>query len=799
MPLIQRKDVALTGEEARNIVESIGAFSQFQVYYALYDCWRSKINQLYKQILKEQLVNNSDNVFNPFVPSTKKVFDRINNFNDNEFYIPAAYKVWKNKLSQAKKDLEICLASTTSQEKSEEEKTVSTPAEIDTAYSGPFDKRLQRFFSEGAEGFMVNPLDAAQATTSVNGYVTSEKFIQDAKLSPADTENLKNKLKKSIQELKNDAFHYGAPSLINTYSITRLYGSNGGEFITQQRNRRRWYEVDSMENSNSTQNFAVTPTTSSLISWGNGDPYGRTPYHFSDFVFCKWWNVIPNNRMVTLRRFPAPILDNMKFPGMDGFYKDGKPGEYDSCTGSFTASDTTTDNASGSKVSFPPVSTAVTYFGEGTGNTLGTILKMTTGMNWGEVKADMFNVTTSSTPEGDKGPGAIFGSLGKMAKMLNIVQGNYDLAAVMNQGELPPDPYVDGPYSNRIMGPVDRIDAVKKREAGLKFENKIDLVFEYLGRPVGGINPKAALLDIISNFLIMGSASAMFWGGQHRFMGNPVRYPFIGGDKGIAAWYRGDPGGWAKTTTESFGENIRGAGNAISDFAKNFFNTVLSGKSVGSIFGEVINLFTGDNAAGRVIKDKLARAGQGQVPYLSGLKALLIGEPVGEWHVTIGNPLNPIAMIGNLICTGIDLELGEELGPDDFPTSVKITAHLEHGMARDRDAIQSIFNRGMGRIYDLPDNFSFSADFQTPVDKYTDNGRQNPMGKPVNGRMGMLADSGTTGRTFGQPYTKVASNVGNVTVWNREKFAIIPPDAPLQTSFRSTYKSLSWVAIKSLK
>jgi len=804
MLLIQRKDVAMTTDEIATTLEKIANFAQFQIYYALYDCWRTKINNIYKAILKEQVQSNSKNTVNPSSRAAKSAYETINTFDSTSFYIPAAFKVWKNRLDEAKAALSQCLSTTVAKTTSDKNQpnianqSTTVPADITPGYAGPFDKRLNRYFqNENNVSTLVNPFDAAQATTSVNGYTTNQEFIQNAKLVGDEQEKLLKKLRNDILKMQNDAFHFGPPSLINTYSITRLYGSNGGEFLTQQRNTRRWYEVDTLENAGDIQNFAVTPTTSSLISWGNGDPYGRTPYHFSDFVFCKWWNVIPNNRMITLRRFAAPIVDNMKFPGMDGFVENGVLGNYDASDNFVKGSDTKTDGGSGSKTFFPPVATAITYFGEGTNNTIGSMLKFTTGMNWGEVKAAMFEVETTTTPDSEAGPNKIFGTLSKYAKMLNIAQGKYDLNAVMNDGNMPPDPYSDGPYSNRVQGPVDRIDAVKKREAGLKFENKIDLTFEYVGRPVGGINPKASLLDIMSNFLVMGSASAMFWGGQHRFMGNPVTYPFTGGDKAAAQFYRGNPVGWAKATVASFGDSIAGAGKAGGDFAKNFFNTILSGKSAGNVVGDLIGLFTGDNIAGNVIKNKLAEAGQGQIPYLIGLKALLIGEPVGEWHVTVGNPLNPIAMIGNLICTSMDLEFGEELGPDDFPTTIKLTVHLEHGMARDRDAIQSIFNRGMGRIYDLPDNLSFSSQFQTEVDNYTKS--DNPTGTMTNGRYGILATMGTTGRTSDKPAILPNANSGEVTVWNRGKFTLIPPDAPLNTPLRSTYKSLAWVAKKSLK
>ena len=77
-------------------------------------------------------------------------------------------------------------------------------------------------------------------------------------------------------------------------------------------------------------------------------------------------------------------------------------------------------------------------------------------------------------------------------------------------------------------------------------------MIDYVARPIGGVNTKAVLLDILSNFLILGSTSAVFWGGQHRFMGNPQTYPFLGGDKGIQQWYSGKPLEWGSTTIKSF-------------------------------------------------------------------------------------------------------------------------------------------------------------------------------------------------------------------------------------------------------
>jgi hypothetical protein len=160
-------------------------------------------------------------------------------------------------------------------------------------------------------------------------------------------------------------------------------------------------------------------------------------------------------------------------------------------------------------------------------------------------------------------------------------------------------------------------------------------------------------------------------------------------------------------------------------------------------------------------------------------------------------------MIGNLICDSIEVELGDELGPDDFPLDIKVTVHLDHGMIRDKDAIQSIFNRGMGRIYDLPDKFAGSADYESRVDKYT--GNQSATGSQPSFAGGtFIADSGTTGGKFGKAAIKQNKLSGAVSVWNREKFTAVSANQDLSFTGnkvlnRSSYRAAEWVSLKSLK
>jgi hypothetical protein len=84
------------------------------------------------------------------------------------------------------------------------------------------------------------------------------------------------------------------------------------------------------------------------------------------------------------------------------------------------------------------------------------------------------------------------------------------------------------------------------------------------------------------------------------------------------------------------------------------------------------------------------------------MRSTLSDKEVGEWHLVIGNPMDPIATIGNLNCIGCQMKFGEELGPDDFPTEVTFTVTLQMARPRDKYKIDSMFNLGNGFLTENP-------------------------------------------------------------------------------------------------
>lgn len=635
-------------------------------------------------------------------------------------------------------------------------------------YKKPFDNRLQVLIkNEQGEG-VITPVSGGVSSNAFSYLMTLETMSEKKEeYDKAGKLNVYNKIIKKQKELIKEAQgkkeNKLQTSIMNPYAMLHLTNGINDSFETtliDKSDKSPWYE---MSDKNNNIGYSKIPTTSTIIEWGKHDEKSRTPYLFQDFVFCKWWNKIPNNRLITLRRYSNPVLDNLNTPA-DGVVNED--GTYDDLK------------------TFPPMATAITYFGEETGNNLKDILKFTTAYNWGETKADIWDLSysTGKEPSSNEQMSGALGSIGlqygnQLAKVMNFTSvwsGDFNKVG-FEEGKtgVPPDPYKDGPYSNRIQGPINRIDTVKKREAGIKFEmSGLKIKFSYVARPIGGINSKAIMLDILSNFMVMGSTTAVFFGGAHRNRIPGRRFP-ASKNNAIKQLYKGNVLG-KDGAIAAFGNNITnfadknggftGILSTMWDAAKGILGDLLNS------LGNPLGLSTGSKTKKgndvsknlqSMVSEKM-KTGMA-IPYVQNMRALLTGEPVGEWHLTIGNPMNPIAMIGNLICTGVEVEFDEDagLGPDDFPLGWDITVSLDHGMIRDRDMIESMFNLGNGRIYELDDNFLGSADYVTGVDDKT---KDKSQGDAPAGKEYITTKTSTLGTVLQPPKTNTQDNNKTITM-----------------------------------
>lgn len=540
-------------------------------------------------------------------------------------------------------------------------------------------------------------------------------------------EERKNAIIESVGEFQDSGLYVGPYSMIHPYAVLKLSGATGRDNIGtlfDNANTRRWYEIDSDD-----YGYAKNPTTSAIIKWSEQDDRRRFPYSFTDFVFCKYWNKIQNNRMITLRRYPSAVTDSVE----PASYKETEK------SGNGNNNKMNANSSPRSDAPFGPLATAVTYFGEGTGNNLSDLLSFSVGYEWEEAAGDVWK-TTSTQPEEGQVAGHddsyLSGGLRSITMTLGILgdlSGKNKLDPAFAANNLPPDPYAEGPYENRILGPMNVINKVYKRKRGLTFsQDGLKITFEYVSRPIANVNNKAIMLDLLANIMLLTSSRGTFFGGLHRYRTEkPAVYPWRNTsslDKLYKGKLFGKDGAIQETLHTAFNQDN-------FSFTMNFGKNLLSG--IMNMASDLINQITGKgkrggqknaesgkqavqqarDTAGRAIAAKYLKGET--IPWLQGAKAILTGDPIGDWHLTIGNPLNPIATIGNLILEKGEIKFSDELGPDDFPIGFTASLTLKHGMGRDRDATESMFNRGNGRIYSLPGNFMSSADRQTIVDAYT--------------------------------------------------------------------------------
>jgi hypothetical protein len=506
-------------------------------------------------------------------------------------------------------------------------------------------------------------------------------------------------------------------------------GSGGNDFIdAYYRSESSDYNtrVSSIQSKNPTAGFLVRETaTFEAVADGNtgilsgllgsieGSIIGglSAPYYWKDFLYCKHYGTIPNNYMITLRRFPTPVLDNLSVPGEKNSIKSSE-----------------SYHAGGAG---RPVAQAVTWFGGNTGNVLSELIAFSTGINWKQSDQGATLVQEAfSKGFFQDGPIKFFG--GVLQKMSEGMGNTFDAGAALAEGVIvatDKDETISkgirakglrdlskeraGIMGEYIWTPVDVVTEGFTRNTGLSFTwGGLNLIFEYELSSIGEVNSKAAFLDLMGNLLSIGTNYGNFLTPDIRYNSNFPAMGFPGGDEGLQEYYK-DPLGWLITygsklsnltsggdsaeTPETIGSG-GGGENDESSIAKIKEIYTRLGKNAGNNIADTLKEITnalGDDAS-RFLKT--AMTGEFIEKYQAPL-SFLTGAPIGEWHVVIGNPCNPIAMIGNLLCDDVSIEFGDTLGPDDFPTTMKATFKLKHARSRERGEIESIFNRGDGRLY----------------------------------------------------------------------------------------------------
>lgn len=375
------------------------------------------------------------------------------------------------------------------------------------------------------------------------------------------------------------------------------------------------------------------------------NPKGMVIYDIEDFLYCKWLGV-PINRMITLRRFPTPCIDNI-------FTINRKNRR-------INENEQTNDVGD--------IARMVAYMTAET-NKIDDILSLSYAMKWKQLTAEFDQMSSFGEQSG------VSGYIKNVAKIFdNTTNSNY-LSGRSTGGPMSSyDPKFD---QNRVYGPVDSINETHIRDVGLEFNKEFEITFDYDLRSINGRTPEYAMKDILGNILACTFNSGKFWAGS--------RY-----------WVGERPSPWAKKLQWMNSGNIdtvmKGMIGTLTNVLKSCFGSKQS--ALQTLKNAVRGGFA--IAMGKLL-DGLGRPG------IPAMNSLLSSAPVGEWHLMVGNPHNPILSIGNLICTGTDIKFPTDaLSYGDFPTKMQVIVKLKPGMPKDKPQIESMFNHGQGRMYWQP-------------------------------------------------------------------------------------------------
>lgn len=414
-------------------------------------------------------------------------------------------------------------------------------------------------------------------------------------------------------------------------------------------------------------------------------PLGQARYKYSDFMYCKNVGKVSNNHLITLRKFDSPIGDNI-------FYG-------------------TSINDDSNLSIKGDVGRLITWFGTDD-NKLEDILKFTFFAEWKNFDAKIQEIKSQEN-EDDRG---IIGGLVNMfspkandatargiaPNALAMVLGSSGADAFLTTAPYADNPAVNGAMydKNRVYEPKDTIRSTHKYEGTLHFEHEFTLKFTYKLRGYDNINAKTAFLDLLGNILAVTYRQGTFWGGEQRIIGTPPNkqgwkkaQEFV--DKGLDA-------GGTYISQLIGGANFSDATNQLAATLSSCFNSMFginlsdAFKNPGSTLDKLASSFKQSGGVKALKGSMINSLGR---PAVYAFDSLLTNDAVGLWHVTIGNPLNPIISMGNLILTNCELSHSGPLGLDDFPTEISVSVTLKHGTPRDSVDIQKMYTQGRNAIY----------------------------------------------------------------------------------------------------
>lgn len=419
---------------------------------------------------------------------------------------------------------------------------------------------------------------------------------------------------------------------------------------------------------------------------------------YADFAYLKNYGVYPNNRLVTIRRFEAPVPDDL-------FAVDGIKS---------------------------PMSTIIGY-----AENIGELVKIDVNEDWEISESTLKNILndfgndTMKAVFKDKGGLGDFagGAAGiiPMGNLTTILQRNI----LQKMGIIGPNDASDLPIAdpNIIRESMQRkMVGEESSGSGLNGKFTIKITTEYEQKFINGVDPTIVYMDIINNALQMGTSKSTFYLGRRDDLAQKAR--------DVINRLSKDPTGelvkWCEAIVGAMSEGLKQLTNFLQgskessdeessedqkDKNEKDKKNGLIDDAIGSIRG-ISNLLLEN-----IIKKYRHK--------LLGFITNITGAPSTPWHVTIGNPLRPIFVSGDMLCKSVEIEPGNILAFNNLPSTIKVTINLQSARNLGLQEIFAKYNAGSIRTINgkyvttgptdffASDNYVYNKPTTKPIPKST--------------------------------------------------------------------------------
>jgi hypothetical protein len=490
-------------------------------------------------------------------------------------------------------------------------------------------------------------------------------------------------------------FYYKPTASVDTVGLNTTQNNNGTTTNTNNVNVRssKPHQPD-----NSTDDL-YDISTNSIIQYTNDENLPALKLKPADFAYLRDFGVYPNNRLITCRRFPSPVENDL------------------------------------TAVNMSPISTIVSWIPDDaenffsfqtsekwdTHNTTEPLKELTDIFN--SIFAKQSGIDVQSELKNTLGGASKLLPIGGVAESLETTVVNYLLGTENNPG-------TNFSYDNLAQGnPNFMGESAHRKMNSIQSSISIPVKVVYEMKYIKGVDPTIVFMDLVQNLLRFSSSQSVFYitqqGGKriNSFFNKFKNGDWIGalgiildGILYAVEKLATDVIDLLKETGQAIKDGLVGAGKAV-------YKAVTGEGDSGEKEIQKASTRMRDtlnNAFTKLSNSALARY---RIEFSKIIPAAT-GASSAPWHLMIGSPKNPFFSSGDMIVENGTVNFGNTLGFNDLPTRIEFSFTIKSARSLGIQEIFDKFNNGSGRQYQR-NNIKFQTDFYQGSVKNTGGGTTN--------------------------------------------------------------------------